>query len=138
MIRRSALFLAMVATGCSRPAPEASTVPLYDNLGTLHHAVTATPEAQRYFDQGLRLTYAFNHEEAIRAFNEAERIDPKCAMCAWGEAMALGPNINAPMDSANAMRARSAIASPQAHMAHFGSIRSASLKARIASSWLKA
>ena len=112
MIRRSALFLTVVATGCSRPAPEASTastVALYDNLGTLHHAVTATPEAQRYFDQGLRLTYAFNHEEAIRAFNEAERIDPKCAMCAWGEAMALGPNINAPMDSASAMRARSAI-----------------------------
>jgi tetratricopeptide (TPR) repeat protein len=61
--------------------------------------VTATPVAQRYFDQGLRLMYAFNHEEAINSFREGLRIDPKCAMCHWGIAMALGPNINASMDS---------------------------------------
>ena len=54
--------------------------------------------AQRYFDQGLRLTYAFNHPEALRAFKEAQRRDPDCAMCYWGEAFVLGPNINAPMD----------------------------------------
>ena len=54
--------------------------------------------AQRYFDQGLRLTYAFNHAEALRAFREAQRLDPDCAMCYWGEAFVLGPNINAPMD----------------------------------------
>jgi tetratricopeptide (TPR) repeat protein len=110
MLRRFALLLAVAAWGCSRPAPEAPKVPLYDNLGTLSHRVTATPEAQRYFDQGLRLTYAFNHEEAIRSFREAERHDSTCAMCAWGQALALGPNINAPMDSASAMRAREAIA----------------------------
>jgi tetratricopeptide (TPR) repeat protein len=112
MIRRAAVLL-LLASGCSRPearSPQQSAVPLHDDLGTLHHAVTATPEAQRYFDQGLRLTYAFNHEAAVQSFAEGERLDPRCAMCAWGEALALGPNINAPMDSAAAMRARAAIA----------------------------
>jgi tetratricopeptide (TPR) repeat protein len=82
----------------SAAAPR-DTVPLFSNLGTLHHQVTATPIAQRYFDQGLRLMYAFNHEEAINSFREGLRIDPKCAMCHWGIALALGPNINASMDS---------------------------------------
>jgi hypothetical protein len=51
-------------------------VPLYDNLGTLHHPITTTSDqAQRYFDQGLRLVYAFNHEEAVQAFEEAARLD---------------------------------------------------------------
>jgi tetratricopeptide (TPR) repeat protein len=73
-------------------------VPLYDGLGNHHHPITtAVPRAQDYFDQGLRLTYAFNHAEAIRSFQEAQRLDPSCAMCFWGEAYARGPNINAPM-----------------------------------------
>ncbi|WP_312512661.1 hypothetical protein [Massilia sp.] len=72
--------------------------PLYDNLGTLHIPITTrNPRAQAYFDQGLRLTYAFNHAEAARAFRAAQDIDPSCAMCFWGEALVLGPNINAPM-----------------------------------------
>ena len=77
-------------------------VPLYGDLGDLTYPVsTKTEKAQRYFDQGLRLTYAFNHGEALRAFREAQRQDPTCAMCYWGEAFVLGPNINAPMsDSA--------------------------------------
>ena len=59
----------------------ASRVPLFENLGTLHHPITTrSKEAQRYFDQGLRLVYAFNHEEAIRAFEEAARLDPSAAM----------------------------------------------------------
>ena len=62
------------AHAASSPSP---SVPLFDNLGTLHHAITTTSEqAQRYFDQGLRLVYAFNHEEAISAFEEAARQDP--------------------------------------------------------------
>lgn len=78
--------------------PEAP--PLYDNLGRHHYAITTTvPRAQAYFDQGLRLYYAFNHEEGIRSFREAQRLDPQCAMCWWGEAIAWGPNINLPMDS---------------------------------------
>ena len=53
--------------------------------------------AQAYFDQGLRLAYAFNHDEAQRAFRKAQKLDPDCAMCFWGEALVLGPNINLPM-----------------------------------------
>ena len=72
-------------------------VPLYDNLGDLHHTVTtASTAAQKYFDQGLRLTYAFNHDEAIASYTEATREDSTCAMCWWGIAYAMGPNINAP------------------------------------------
>ena len=74
--------------------------PLYDNLGTLHMAITSgTPAAQKYFDQGLRLTYGFNHEEAVNSFTEGARLDSACAMCYWGIAYALGPNINLPMDT---------------------------------------
>jgi tetratricopeptide (TPR) repeat protein len=73
--------------------------PLWEGLGTLSHPVTTqSEEAQRYFDQGLRLTYAFNHAEAWRAFKQAQELDPGCAMCFWGEAFVLGANINAPME----------------------------------------
>ena len=88
----------------SRPA-----VPVYDNLGDHHYRIsTRVPAAQRYFDQGLRLYYAFNHAEAIRAFEEASRLDPQCAMCHWGSALAYGPNINLPMDSAAGVAAHAA------------------------------
>jgi tetratricopeptide (TPR) repeat protein len=88
----------------------AAAVPLYDNLGNHHYEVTtAEPLAQRYFDQGLRLYYAFNHAEAIRAFEEAARLDPRCAMCVWGIALAYGPNINLPMDSAAAVAAYASV-----------------------------
>jgi tetratricopeptide (TPR) repeat protein len=91
-------------------AADSTAVPLYTTLGTYHAPITvATPTAQAYFDQGIRLLYAFNHAESERAFLEGERLDPGCAMCAWGAALALGPNINAPMDSAAAVRARAAI-----------------------------
>lgn len=89
---------------------DAAQVPLYDNLGTLHYPITTTvPLAQRYFNQGLRLYYAFNHQEAIRSFKEGARLDPACAMCYWGIALAYGPNINAPMDAANGRLAYAAI-----------------------------
>ena len=74
--------------------------PLFDNLGSLSWPITTSqPYAQLYFDQGLRWAYAFNHSAARRAFQEAQRQDPACAMCFWGEAYVLGPNINAPMDA---------------------------------------
>jgi len=83
-----------------QPTAEAGTPPLYDNLGTLHKEITTRSEvAQQYFDQGLRLTYAFNHDEAIKSFQEALKHDSTCAMCYWGIAYALGPNINLPMDT---------------------------------------
>jgi tetratricopeptide (TPR) repeat protein len=85
-------------------------VPLYSNLGTHQYEITTTnPQAQRYFNQGLRLVWAFNHAEAIRSFEEGERLDPSCAMCAWGIAFAYGPNINAGMDSAAGVQAAQAI-----------------------------
>jgi tetratricopeptide (TPR) repeat protein len=84
--------------------------PLYANLGTHRYEITTNnPQAQRYFNQGLRLAWAFNHAEAIRSFEEAERLDQSCAMCAWGIAFAYGPNINAAMDAASSHRASDAI-----------------------------
>lgn len=71
---------------------------LADNLGSLTWKVsTKSDTAQRYFDQGLRLAYGFNHTEARRAFRAAQATDPTCAMCYWGEAFVLGSNINFPM-----------------------------------------
>lgn len=84
--------------------------PLWSNLGTLSYRIkTHDKLAQRYFDQGLRLSYAFNHLEARRAFRKAQKLDPSCAMCFWGEALVLGPNINAPMEPAAIAPASSAI-----------------------------
>jgi tetratricopeptide (TPR) repeat protein len=84
---------------------EVAPAPLYDGLGKVHFAITtANPQAQRYFDQGLGFAYGFNHAAAIAAFREAQRLDPTCAMCFWGEAFAHGPNINAPMDPATNAR----------------------------------
>jgi len=74
------------------------STPLFDGLGPVRHAVTTkNATAQKYFDQGLRLSYAFNHEEAGRSFREAARLDSTCAMAWWGAALVLGPNINLPM-----------------------------------------
>ena len=71
---------------------------LFDGLGDFHRAVaTSSPEAQRYFDQGMRFIWAFNHDEATRSFARAAQIDPGCAMCYWGVALTLGPNYNMPM-----------------------------------------
>ena len=71
--------------------------PLFNNLGTYHRAITTkSPQAQRYFDQGMRLMWGFNLEEAQRSFEEASRLDSTCAMCAWGVAFSLGPHINLP------------------------------------------
>jgi tetratricopeptide (TPR) repeat protein len=70
---------------------------LYDTLGTYSYKITTnSAEAQRWFDQGLRLVYGFNHHEAQRAFREAARLDPSCAMCFWGIAITEGSNYNDP------------------------------------------
>jgi tetratricopeptide (TPR) repeat protein len=71
---------------------------MLEGLGDHHFPVTTqNPESQRFFDQGLRLTYAFNHSEALRSFKEAARLDPQNAMAYWGWALVLGPNLNLPM-----------------------------------------
>ena len=85
-------------------------IALMDNLGDHSMKVTtADPLAQKYFDQGLRLMYGFNHAEAIRAFHAAASVDPKCAMAFWGVALALGPNYSAPMEREAAVEAFAAL-----------------------------
>jgi tetratricopeptide (TPR) repeat protein len=73
--------------------PIASMV-MVDGFGKATWNVGATPEAQAWFDHGVRLRWAFEHKESVRAFRKARLLDPSCAMCAWGEAWALGPNLN--------------------------------------------
>ena len=87
-----------------------SDVPLIEGLGKRRHRITtAAPLAQRYFDQGLALAYGFNHAAARASFRAAQRLDPACAMCFWGEALVLGPNINLPMSAADNALALAAI-----------------------------
>ncbi len=94
-------MLTVALTPLSATAQQRHTATLLTGLGTHHHEITTkSPQAQRFFDQGLALAYAFNHPEAKRAFEEAARLDPSCAMCQWGIAFVLGPNINATMDPA--------------------------------------
>ena len=86
---------------CTQPndAPKLEA-PLFDNLGDNNFKITTSNEwSQKFFNQGLTLTYGLNHAEAMRSFKEAARLDKECAMCYWGMAYALGPNINSAMDS---------------------------------------
>jgi len=78
---------------------------LFDGLGSFHRKITTRSAlAQKYFDQGMRFIWAFNHDEATRSFAKAAQIDPKCASCYWGVALTLGPNYNMPMMSAERAR----------------------------------
>ncbi len=73
--------------------------PFLDGMGDYAHLITTNhPNAQRYFNQGLVLSFAFNHAESVRSFRAAQTLDSRCAMCFWGEALALGPNINVTSD----------------------------------------
>src|SRR5207248_4190854 len=93
----SLLALATAAALCPAEPPPKSDVPLFEGLGTYTRAVaTSKPDAQKYFDQGLMFMFAFNHDEAIRAFRRAAEIDPECAMAYWGVALAGGVNYNNP------------------------------------------
>lgn len=90
------------------PVPD-GPMPLLEGLGEWQLRITtSSPDAQRYFDQGLRLMYAFNHDEAVRSFERAVELDSDCALCHWGIAYASGPNINLPMDAAAEPRALAA------------------------------
>lgn len=107
---RPVLLQALLASAATRPRtetapfqpppmqPAAGEVPVYAGLGRMSFPLPgAAPAVQAYVDQGLRLAFAFNHAEALRAFRAAQKLDPGCAMCFWGEAWVLGPNINMPM-----------------------------------------
>jgi len=96
------LVLAATETAPFQPQPAkpvlTETPPLYGNLGKLNFQIsTRVPKAQAYFNQGIIMAFGFNHAEAQRAFREAQKLDPKCAICWWGESLILGPNINVPM-----------------------------------------
>lgn len=84
--------------------------PIIEGLDVLHYPITTNnPEVQKYFNQGLVLSYGFNHAEAARSFYYATKLDPDCAMCHWGFALVLGPNYNAGMEPDNYQRAWNAI-----------------------------
>ncbi len=120
----AASAVALLLTGCAaqgQDAPQSSAhgthaqssadarPVLYDTLGSYSYRITTkSAEAQRWFDQGLRLVYAFNHHEAQRAFKEAARLDPSCAMCYWGIAITEGSNYNDPTNADREKKAASA------------------------------
>lgn len=94
-------------------------VVLDPGLGSLHWAVsTPNAKAQAFFDQGMRYVYAFNHESAVRSFNEAVRLDPELAMGYWGTALALGPNINLDVDPDREKQAYEAVHEAAKHLGH--------------------
>lgn len=101
--------------------------PLFEGMGDYHRPITTNDAgAQRYFDQGMVLAFGFNHAEAIRSFRAAQRLDPDCAMCFWGEALATGPNINV---TSGGM----AIMSPESRVAaHAAAQKALSLADRVA------
>ena len=105
--------------------------PLFENLGNLHFKITTTDEkAQTFFDQGLKLTYAFNHAEAHRSFVEASRLDPKSPMTYWGQAYTLGPNINDNFpDDERKKKSNSALAKAMEFSAHATKKEQALIKA---------
>lgn len=124
-MKRSLLALAalglLAACGHAPTKPPAEPtaalrVPLYDGLGPHRRVVTtSSPEAQRYFDQGLAFLYGFNHDEAIRAFTRAAQLDPSCAMAWWGIGYANGPHINNPVvPEARSKATHEAVAKAQA------------------------
>ena len=97
------VFFTLLITSCSNPNDadlvQRGGAPLLSGLGTHDHKIsTEIPGAQRYFNQGLVLSFAFNHAESIRSFKAAQKLDPNCAMCYWGEALSRGPNINVTSD----------------------------------------
>jgi len=105
---------AKAAASAAKPAPSMDQ-PMIPGLGSRSFKITTSNvEAQRYFDQGLRLAWNFNHAEAQHAFQKAQNLDPSCAMCYWGEAYVLGPNINVPMDPGASAPAAAAAAKAKA------------------------
>jgi tetratricopeptide (TPR) repeat protein len=92
----------------------------FEALGTFHRKIsTSSPGAQEYFDQGMRLLWAFNHDEAARSFAKAAELDPACAACYWGLALTVGPNYNVQaMDEVRARVARAALQQAQANATH--------------------
>src|SRR5436190_14742379 len=105
------LLILILTLGCAygqhqHESAKANRTTLFPGLGRHHHPIaTSSAEAQKFFDEGLTLIYAFNHDEAIRSFERAAALDPSAAMPYWGIALALGPNINLDVDPAGEKKA---------------------------------
>jgi tetratricopeptide (TPR) repeat protein len=104
---------------------------LFEGLGNFHRAVTtSSPQAQQYFDQGMRFLWAFNHDEATRSFAKAAELDPGCAACYWGVALTVGPNYNLPaMQEPRALVAAEALRKAQENAAHASAVEQALIAA---------
>ena len=128
MIRSGVHVLVAVLCACLAPRAfaqghgdsvrVAADAPLFDNLGDHHRTIsTYLPQAQRYFDQGLRLMFAFNLEEAERSFRAAVAIDPTCAICSWGVALRPRAAYQLPGDAGAHRAVAAAIAEAKARAA---------------------
>lgn len=107
---RNVLAFAFATLAVSVLAQARDGAPLLDGMGPYTHAAgSPVPLAQRYFDQGMVLAWGFNTAEAVRSFDAAARADPKCAICFWGLAWSLGPNVNTDMHKADAARVHTAV-----------------------------
>jgi len=114
---RLLLFTLIVATAVL--ADEPKPVTLEPGLGNFHWTVsTKNAEAQRFFDQGMKYLYGFNHESAVASFHRATQLDPDLAMGYWGAALALGPNINLDVDPDREKQAYESVHAAMAHQAH--------------------
>src|SRR5262245_12684187 len=83
----------------AKETEEVKYAPLWENFKNFHYPIqTSSPLAQRYFDQGMIFFYSFQYGEAIRSFEAAIKIDPKCSMCYWGLALATGNQFSTPID----------------------------------------
>lgn len=106
----------LAAHVCGKPDAAAvdssKPMPLLGGLAPIHYPIASqVPQVQAYFDQGLALLYGFEYETAYKSFKMAQKLDPDCAMCGWGAAMALGPNINnSEMSAKDALEARGLLA----------------------------
>jgi hypothetical protein len=113
------IILLLMTAPVARPADSTSIplpAPLFEGLGNHQHPITTrSPDAQRYFDQGLTLAYGFSHGEAIRSFEAAAQLDPQCAMAYWGIAYAAGPHLNKAMSEADNLRAWRALRQAQSN-----------------------
>ncbi|HET9325706.1 MAG TPA: hypothetical protein VFQ05_02930 [Candidatus Eisenbacteria bacterium] len=112
MMRLACVVFLLLVTGTAHaqhghtPSTATAPAPALTGVGGIRHPVsTRNAEAQRYFDQGLNLSFAFNHDEAFRAFQRASQLDPQLAMATWGMALVLGPNINLPIDEPRSKQA---------------------------------
>lgn len=127
LVAATSLWLSCRTPPETPPSPEAAAAPeppplaagpdmprLMQNLGDYHRPITTSSAlAQRYFDQGMVLTFGFNHDAAKRSFQAAAQLDPACASCFWGIGLSLGPNINMPMGPEAAREAYEAVRAAQ-------------------------